>query len=763
MYMMRSGGSSRSGLVDLLRCVGSGHLTLVEIGSYAGESAEVFLSTGLVDRIYCVDPWRSGYDATDEASSSDMAEVESAFDKRFSGDSRVVKIKGTIDDFVAGYGEVLGHVDGVYIDGCHLPECVAHDISVSMDKIRPSRFIAGHDYNNRDWPVRDVVVSMLGDAHDVFSDDSWVVYIGDGSNHSRMRDEHPTRSAVVWASDGGDFSYARYSVASMRIRLDDSCDFFVIADKSTDLHGLDEIYGVTRIDPAPYLKTLGFDYTEYAKLGRSWRFVVLYRLIIPLVGRFTEYKSVLYLDGDTFALPDSENNPHELLSYVVAGAEVAGVPDCYMHLSRRNKGLMNSPAITGEFRDELLRRVWEPSGTESRSYVNAGVMLWYARSIDREWYIRRCRHFWRGIRRFSYNDQDFVNVMMRVDASVKAEFNAMFTGGGPYIVDDACIRHCTGPAKEQLRRAGARIPEISVSARVAQARLAPRRDPFPVAGGRRCIVWCCDSYPDYPGLVRRSILSAEQQCGSALDGVDRFVLVDSEGRPAEYNRIAKALPAGVSAVDVSELVAAIGAHTIDDWRSGRLWWSPGKLIRAVIPFVPELSDYPVALYMDADTTVVDGRFADVFGTDLSGYDCAMAGEFDMHYGLVRPFYRVRFCKAFVRTTDYAGEFADAILCRLNSGLYFNAGVFLANMQEMRRTFGSVGRLSLIIGDAVKRGAPAVWHDIYNYVCNVCRLPSAYNSFYRTHEWGSPVYCVHSQGDSKSYARSPSGIPRHLTL
>jgi len=41
-------------------------IEMVEIGSYAGESTEIFSS--IVKVIYAVDPWENGYDSWDQAS-----------------------------------------------------------------------------------------------------------------------------------------------------------------------------------------------------------------------------------------------------------------------------------------------------------------------------------------------------------------------------------------------------------------------------------------------------------------------------------------------------------------------------------------------------------------------------------------------------------------------------------------------------------------------------------------------------------------------
>ena len=147
---------------------------MAEIGSYRGESAELFLSTGKVSHIYCIDPWKPFYDKSDPAAYTDMAKVERTFDSRFADDNRVTKIKGTIDDFVDMMSRRNAgmHIDFVYIDGCHTREATEHDISVVMEHIKPGLAIAGHDYVGFSG-VKIAVDSRFGKPDKIFSDTSW--------------------------------------------------------------------------------------------------------------------------------------------------------------------------------------------------------------------------------------------------------------------------------------------------------------------------------------------------------------------------------------------------------------------------------------------------------------------------------------------------------------------------------------------------------------------------------------------------------------
>ena len=177
-FQMRPDGRSRDGLIDLVNKLGSDNLTMVEIGSYKGESAEIFLKTGKVARIYCIDPWQMFYDPDDGAAFTDMVKVEAEFDRRHANDSRVVKVRGTVDTFVEQYKsdpEFFKKIDFVYIDGLHTYEGVHHDIEMVMANFKPRVAIAGHDYYMDNWPgIVKAINELLGEPDATFSDGSWV-------------------------------------------------------------------------------------------------------------------------------------------------------------------------------------------------------------------------------------------------------------------------------------------------------------------------------------------------------------------------------------------------------------------------------------------------------------------------------------------------------------------------------------------------------------------------------------------------------------
>lgn len=172
---MRPDDSSKKALLDLIGYLDRDELTMVEIGSYRGESAEVFLSSGKVKRLYCVDPWQMYYDDNDGAAFTDMSKVEADFDRRHGTDARVVKVKGTVDTFVNLFADELKNVDLVYIDGLHTYDGVKHDIEMTKQFIRPKVAIAGHDFCPGTWDgsVR-AIKESLGVPDAVFADTSWI-------------------------------------------------------------------------------------------------------------------------------------------------------------------------------------------------------------------------------------------------------------------------------------------------------------------------------------------------------------------------------------------------------------------------------------------------------------------------------------------------------------------------------------------------------------------------------------------------------------
>ena len=576
--------------------------------------------------------------------------------------------------------------------------------------------------------------------------------IADADEASQARVSRCGRSAVIWCTDGGDYKYWKYSAATMRLMIKRPTDFYVITLPTDNLHGMDSTYGLRRIDPTPYMAQLGFTKEGYDKLGHRWPVAILYKLCVPLIDELKNYSSVMTLDTDVMAMTTPKSNTvDDVLEHPLGEFEVAGVPDLYEPLDRVNT--LVHEIVPEHIRPELQERVWSKFGSGCQAYVSAGLFLWNIPVINRDidWYIRRCKAFWGNIRSYTFPEQDFVNAFMAVDSRLQSGFGARADGNGPYIVADACMRHFTGTGKNLMYNMGDKIPEINPKARIAQANLVPRAsDIDPYASSvtpKRCIVWDCTQKNDGLKRLDYAIDSIKDVCGDELNGIDLFAITDGQWLKKQIKRT------DVHVVDLSGLYDISGFRAICNWRSGRITWDRNRLARLFVPFIPELQDYDLALFIEGDMVVHDKRMLDIFKEDVRGYDYAMSAEFLVSYGLYKPHRNVRFCRAFLQAM-YDVRDSDAVMCRLNSGVYFSTSVFLANMREARNTFGSMARMCRLGVSCIGNGTAAAEKDLLNCVCRIKCVSGSYNTAGVTHLPGEPTYCVHNYGLAKNGEKYP---------
>jgi hypothetical protein len=156
---------------DVKKIVGESP-TIVEIGSFMGESSLIFAEEFPKGKIICIDPWVGGYDEKDGASHANFEDVEEQFDLRMNLVNNIEKIKGYSTDHKI-------ECDLVYIDACHKYECVVEDIKHWIPLTK--KIISGHDYVNdiqaKRYPhiadVRVAVNEVLGNPDKIYGDGSW--------------------------------------------------------------------------------------------------------------------------------------------------------------------------------------------------------------------------------------------------------------------------------------------------------------------------------------------------------------------------------------------------------------------------------------------------------------------------------------------------------------------------------------------------------------------------------------------------------------
>lgn len=173
LYSMRSKDNALHYLIrDFL--AGKHGLTGIEIGSYAGESAEMFLYSDAFDKLYCIDPWQMGYDPNDTTSGDGLPLAEQEFDKRFKGSPTVVKVKKFSNDAISMFAD--NSIDFLYIDGDHRYEFVKQDLQNYVPKVKLGGIISGHDYG---WGGKEGVNRAVDEFFKEkplknYADNSWV-------------------------------------------------------------------------------------------------------------------------------------------------------------------------------------------------------------------------------------------------------------------------------------------------------------------------------------------------------------------------------------------------------------------------------------------------------------------------------------------------------------------------------------------------------------------------------------------------------------
>jgi hypothetical protein len=151
-------------------------MTMIEIGSYAGESTAIFAKH--FKKVIAVDAWQDGYDDNDIASHSmPLSEVEKVFDERIKESGNISKIKRKSDDALP---YIQDKIHFVYIDGMHTFEQVKKDIANYLPLLNgDSCFIAGHDFSDGWIGVKNAVLESLGKPEWIFEDNSWLFKVSE--------------------------------------------------------------------------------------------------------------------------------------------------------------------------------------------------------------------------------------------------------------------------------------------------------------------------------------------------------------------------------------------------------------------------------------------------------------------------------------------------------------------------------------------------------------------------------------------------------
>jgi len=169
--------SIASGLAELCEYL-SNRGVMYEIGSFAGESSEIFSRYFKI--VHCVDPWSETVEQItgDSTNGYTTADVEASFDERARLAGNIIKHKGRSLDVVVGVENES--LDFVYIDANHTLSFAMADMQSWWPKVKRGGFLGGHDYIIPDRPGSEVagafrIVFGMNGPDVVFPDTSWVL------------------------------------------------------------------------------------------------------------------------------------------------------------------------------------------------------------------------------------------------------------------------------------------------------------------------------------------------------------------------------------------------------------------------------------------------------------------------------------------------------------------------------------------------------------------------------------------------------------
>jgi cephalosporin hydroxylase len=174
LYIMRD-QSYKKGLEDLIEYINkfsdTKQMTMIEIGSYAGESTELFANN--FKSVIAIDPFLNDYDENDiTCKYMDLTDVYKEFISRTSKYNNIIHIRETSDNAISKLSTTK--VDLVYIDGMHTYKQVKSDIENYLPLINANGFISGHDYHPVWQGVVDAINEKIGNPEKTFQDTSWI-------------------------------------------------------------------------------------------------------------------------------------------------------------------------------------------------------------------------------------------------------------------------------------------------------------------------------------------------------------------------------------------------------------------------------------------------------------------------------------------------------------------------------------------------------------------------------------------------------------
>lgn len=161
--------NTTAGLYDLISKYVTDQSNIVELGSFAGVSSELFALH--CKTLHCIDPWLPYWEIND---SEKMNIAELKFDFMMKSYNNIIKYK--LKSTEANIKFEDNSLDLVYIDSDHSSENVQKEILSWLPKIKKNGHISGHDINLP--TVFNVVTKYFDPTYlELFNDTSWIVNV----------------------------------------------------------------------------------------------------------------------------------------------------------------------------------------------------------------------------------------------------------------------------------------------------------------------------------------------------------------------------------------------------------------------------------------------------------------------------------------------------------------------------------------------------------------------------------------------------------
>lgn len=148
-------------------------MSMVEIGSYVGDSTKVFAES--FGKVISIDPYVNGYDPLDASSfTHPMSQVYLQFKQNVLDRYPTVHHIQTTSEQAAKQFKNES-IDFAYLDGDHRGFAVSNDMGWWLPKIKRGGWIGGHDYDNRkNAPDVKAAVDKYFIPDKTFKDTSWL-------------------------------------------------------------------------------------------------------------------------------------------------------------------------------------------------------------------------------------------------------------------------------------------------------------------------------------------------------------------------------------------------------------------------------------------------------------------------------------------------------------------------------------------------------------------------------------------------------------